>query len=182
MPPHVDDVEMGGGDSDAVDVAEADGAGIVDEAVILQEDGQLVRELSETLKPKKKATKRARVRDEVTTKVLNLLEKDAEDDDEVSLALASIGKRILKTLKEGQIDAVIDELNEVVGHHVRAARSGDMMGYQRHVTIQQPTQIQPPPQQQQQQKPGNFQQMPPPPLQRMDINYDLMTNNTYQNL
>ena len=179
-PPHVDDVEMGDGDSDAVDVGEADGAGIVDEAVILQEDGQPVSELSETPKPKKKATKRARERDDITTKVLNLLEKDAENDDEVSLALASIGKRILRSLKEGQIDAAIKELNEVVGCHVRAARSGDVMCYQRHVPIQQPPQIQPPPQQQQQ--PSNFQQMPPPPLHRLDSNYDLMTNSTYQNL
>ena len=62
-------------------------------------------------------------RDEVTAKVLNILEKDAEDDDKVSLALASIGKRIKKTLKDGQVYAVI-ELNEVVGYHVRAARSG----------------------------------------------------------
>ena len=74
-----------------------------------------------------------------------MLEKDAEDDDEVSLALASIGKRIKKALKDGQVDAVIDELNEVVGYHVRAARSGEVMGYQRQATIQQPPQIQPPP-------------------------------------
>ena len=69
--------------------------------------------------------------------MLNILEKDAEDDDEVSLALASIGKRI-KKLKDGQVDAVIDELNEVVGLHVKAARSGEVMGYQRQATIQQP--------------------------------------------
>ena len=77
--------------------------------------------------------------------MLNILEKDAEDDDEVSLALASIGKRIKKTLKEGQVDAVIDEMNKVVGRHVRAARSGKVVGYQRQATIQQPPQIQPPP-------------------------------------
>ena len=57
-------------------------------------------------------------------------------------------------------------MNEVVGRHVRAARSGQVMGYQRQATIQQPPQIQPPPQQQQQQppQPANFQPMPPPPL------------------
>ena len=59
----------------------------------------------------------------------------------MSLALASIGKRIKKTLKEGQVDAVIDELNEAVGQHMRAARSGEVMGYQRQPTIQQPPQI-----------------------------------------
>ena len=109
--PAADDVDMAGGDA----VAENEGEGIVAEAVILQEDGQPVHELLDTPKPKKKGTKHARERDEVTAKVLNILEKDAEDDDEVSLALASIGKRIKKTLEEGQVDAVIDELNEVVG-------------------------------------------------------------------
>ena len=54
-----DDVEMAGGDG----VADANGAGIVDEAnmtVILQEDGKPIRELVDTLKPKKKATKHVR--------------------------------------------------------------------------------------------------------------------------
>ena len=116
--------------------------------------------------------------------MLNILEKDADKDDEVSLALASIGQQIKKALKEGQVDAVIDELNEVVGCHVRAARSGKVVGYHRQATIQQPPHIQPPPQQQQQQppQPANFHPVPPPPLHRMDIAYDPMTNNTYQNL
>ena len=140
--PAPDDVDMAGGDA----VMENEGEGIVTEAVILQEDGQAVCKLLDTPKLKKKTTKRARERDEVTAKVLNILEKDAEDDDEVSLALASIGKRIKKALKEGQVDAVIDELNEVVGRHVRAARSGEVMGYHRQPTIQQQPQIQPPPQ------------------------------------
>ena len=109
--PAADDVDMAGGDA----VAENEGEVIVAEAVILQEDGQPVHELLDTPKPKKKGTKHARERDEVTAKVSNILEKDAEDDDEVSLALTSIGKRIKKALKEGQVDAVIDELNEVVG-------------------------------------------------------------------
>ena len=103
--PAPDDFEMAGGDA----VAENEGEGIVAKAVILQEDGQPVCNLVDTPKPKKKGTKCYRERDEVTAKVLNILEKDAEDDDEVSLALASIGKRIKKTLKDGQVDAVIDE-------------------------------------------------------------------------
>ena len=143
--PSLDDVKMAGGDA----VVENEGEGMVAEAIILQKDGQLLHELVDTPKPKKKGTKCARERDEVTAKVLNILEKDADDDDEVSLALASIGERIQKALKDGQLDAVIDELNEVVGHHVRAATSGKVMGYQRQATIQQPPQIQPPPQQQQ---------------------------------
>ena len=164
--PPWDDVEMAGGYA----VVKNKAASIIDEAVILQEDGQPVCNLVDTPKPKKKGTKHAKERDEVTAKVLNILEKDAEDDDEVSLALASICKRIKKTLKDGQVDAIIDELNEVVSHHVRAARNGEVMGYQRQATIQQVPQIQPPPQQQQQQppQPANFQPMPPPPLQRMD--------------
>ena len=92
------DVEMAGGDG----VVENEGEGIVAEAVILQEDGQAVWELVDTPKPKKKGTKHARERDEVTARMLNILEKDAEDD-EVSLALASIGKRIKQTLKVGKL-------------------------------------------------------------------------------
>ena len=34
----------------------------------------------------------------------------------------------------------------------------------------------------QQQQTSNYQPMPPPPLQRLDIAYDPMTNNSYQNL
>ena len=56
--------------------------------------------------------------------------------------MASIGKQIQKSLNEGQADAVIDELNEVVGCHVRAARSGGAVGYQRPATVQQPPQMQ----------------------------------------
>ena len=127
-----EDVEMGGGDSTVIAVAATGGTGVVDECTVIpivQVDGEPVCELVDTPKPKKEPTKRARERDEVTAKVLNILEKDADDDDEISLALASIGKRIKKTLKEGQVDAVIDELNEVVGHHVRAARTGVPMVY-----------------------------------------------------
>ena len=103
--------------------------------------------------------------------------------------MASIGKRIKKTLKEGQVDAVIDELNEVVGHHVQAARTGVPMVYQRQPVVHQQPQIQGPPQQQQQQQQQHQQPqqgenygIAPPPLQRMDIAYDPMNNNTCHNL
>ena len=185
-----EDVEMGGGDSPVIAVAATHGTGVVDECTvtpIVQVDGEPVHELVDTPKPKKKPTKHACERDEVTAKVLNILEKDADDDDEVSLALASIGKRIKKTLKEGQVDAVIDELNEVVGHHVWAARTGVPKVYQRQPVVHQKPQIQGPAQQQQQQQHQQPQQgekygMALPPLQRMDIAYDPMNNNTYHNL
>ena len=57
-----------------------------------------------------------------------MLEKD-DDEDEVSLALASIGKRIKKLLNDAQVEAILDDLNEVVGHHVRTARGSGVMGY-----------------------------------------------------
>ena len=174
-PPKSDDVEMGGGNTggDAGnDVTE--NQGVVDETTrtpILHEDGQPVRELVETPKPKKKCTMWARERDEMALKVLNMLKKD---EDEVTLALTSIGKRIMKSLSDAQVD-VLDELNEVVGHHVRTARGGGVMGYQRQPSVQQLPEMQRPPQQQQT---NNYQLMPP--LQRMDIGYDPMTNNSYQ--
>ena len=82
-------MEMGGG---VVAVAETDEAGVVDECTvtpIVQVDGEPVQEFVDTPKPKK-AIKCACERDEVTAKVLNILEKDVDDGDEVSLALASI--------------------------------------------------------------------------------------------
>ena len=69
--PAPDDVEMAGGDA----VVENEGEGIVVEAVIMQEDGQPVHERLHTPKLKKKGTKCTRERDEVTAKVLNILEK-----------------------------------------------------------------------------------------------------------
>ena len=172
---------MGGGDtgSDRGDDT-PDNSGIVAECTItpiLQDDGQPVRELVDTTKPKK-CTKRARERDDMAAKVLTMLEKD-DDEDEVSLALASIGKHIKKSLNDAQVGAVLDELNEVVGHHVRTARGGGIMGYQRQPSVTPAPQTQVPPQQQQT---SNYQPMPPPPLQRLDIAYDPMTNNSYQNL
>ena len=176
-----DDVAMGGGDTcgDRGDDT-PDNSGIVAECTItpiLQDDGQPVRELVDTTKPKKKCTKRACERDDMAAKVLTMLEKD-DDKDEVSLALASIGKCIKKSLNDAQVDAVLDELNEVVGCHVSTARGGDM-GYQRLPSVTLVPQTQVPPQQQQT---SNYQPNPPPPLQRLDIAYDPMTNNSYQNL
>ena len=136
----------------------------------------LSRELVNTTKPKNKCTKHACERDDMAAKVLTMLEKD---DDEVSLASASIGKRIKKSLNDAKVDAVLDELNEVVGHHVRTARGGGIMGYQRQSSVTLAPQTQVPPQQQQT---SNYQPMLPPPLQRLDIAYDPMTNNSYQNL
>ena len=104
-----------------------------------------------------------------------MLEKD--DDDEVTLALASMGKRIKKSLNDAQTDAILDELNDVIGYHVRTARGGGVMGYQRQPSVHQLPQMHGPPQQQ---AANNYQPMPP--LQRMDIGYEAMTNNSYQNL
>ena len=97
-------------------------------------------------------------------------------DDEVTLTLASIGKRIKKSFNDTQIDAILDELNEVVGYHVRTAQGGGVMGYKRQALVQQLRQMQGPPQQQ---ATNNYQPMPPPPLQKMDIGHDPMTNNSY---
>ena len=77
-----------------------------------------------------------------------------------------------------QPDAVLDELNEAVGHHVRTDRGCAVMEYLRQASVQQP-QMQGPPQQQ---ATENHQPMPPPPLQRMDIGYDPMTNIIYKHL
>ena len=80
---------------------------------------------------------------------MSILEKDNDYEHEVTLTLASIGKRIKKSLKDEQVDAVHDELNEVVGHHLRSARSGRVIGYQRlDTTVHQTAQMQAQPQMQ----------------------------------
>ena len=144
-----DDVEMGGGDTGGNGGDETpDNSAIVAECTItpiLQDDGQPVRELVDTTKPKKKCTKCALERDDMAAKVLTMLEKD-DDEDEVSLALASIGKHIKKSLNDAQVDAVLDELNEVVGSHVRTARGGGIMGYPRQPSVTPAPQTKGPPQ------------------------------------
>ena len=181
---------MAGGDVDGETSGQGEESnqGVVDEVTmtpILQDDGQPVHELVETAKPLKKCTKQSRERDDVTSKVLSILEKDNEYEDEVTLTLASIGKRIKKSLKDEQVDAVLDELNEVVGHHLRSARSGGVIGQRLDTTVHQTAQMQAQPQMQppppQHQQSNNYQLMPPA-LQRMDIAYDPMSNNSYQNL
>ena len=69
---------MGGGDTGGDGgVDAADTSGVVECTVtpILQDNGQPFRELVDTAKPKKKSTKHTRERDDMTSKVLNILKR-----------------------------------------------------------------------------------------------------------
>ena len=127
---------MGGGPAGA----NAEGAGEADEFTVTpvpDKNKEPLHELSDAPKPMKKQTKLHGQDDKHAGK----------DDNEVTLALASIGKMIKKSLKEEEADAIIDKLNEVVGCHVCAVHGGVIM-YQRQHTLHQPAQLKPLSQQQ----------------------------------
>ena len=71
-------------------------------------------ELPNTPKPPMKYTKQ----DEITTKMLAMMENDSKELDDIEMAMGAIAKRLKKGLHEDEIDAAVDELNEVVGRHL----------------------------------------------------------------
>ena len=78
------------------------------------------RELGDTPKPKPRVSKRQKQNDEFKKKqVINLLN---QDDDDIDLYFQSLAKKLKRTLTEGDIDNVMDEINGVVSRHVRQAR------------------------------------------------------------
>ena len=131
-------------------------------------------ELANTPKLPLKYTKCGHERDEITTKILAIMENDFKELDDIEMVMGAIAKCLKKGLHEDEIDAAVDELNEVVGRHLRQARERKA-GYNRPAaTAPAPTQ------------PPAYTQLPQmPPLQRMDqtYTYDVaMNNTTYQNL
>ena len=123
-----------------------------------------------------KYTKHGRECDELTTKMLSMMEIEPKEDDKIEMAMAAIAKCLKKGLQEDKIDAVVDELNEAVARHLRQARERKA-GYKRPSPVATATAPAPPP--------PVYSQLPQmPPLQRMDqsFTYDAMNNTTFQNL
>ena len=85
------------------------------------EEGNLVadRELGDAPKPKPRVSKRQKQNDEFQKQVINLLD---QEDDDIDLYFQSLAKKLKRTLTEGEIDNVMDEINGVVSRHVRQAR------------------------------------------------------------
>ena len=81
--PNSDYVEMGGGNTGG-ETAHNSGVDKCNITPILQDNGQSVRELVETAKLKKKCSKCACERDDMASKVLNMLEKDDDEDESVT--------------------------------------------------------------------------------------------------
>ena len=71
-------------------------------------------ELRNTPKLLMKYTKRGCERDEITTKMLAIMENDSKEVDDIEMAMGAIAKCLKKGLHEDEIDAAVDELNEVV--------------------------------------------------------------------
>ena len=85
------------------------------------EEGNLAadRELGDTPKLKPRVSKRQKQNDEFQKQVINLLD---QEDDDIDLYFQSLAKKLKRTLTEGEIDIVMDEINGVVSRHVRQAR------------------------------------------------------------
>ena len=77
------------------------------------------RELGDTPKPKPRVSKRQKQNDEFQKQIINLLD---QEDDDVDLYFQSLSKKLKRTLTEGEIDNVMNEINGVVSRHVRQAR------------------------------------------------------------
>ena len=102
-----------------------------------------------------------------------MIETELKEDDKIEMAMGTIAKRLKKGLQEDEIDAAVDELNEVVARHLCQARERKA-GYKRISPVATATTPAPP----------AYSQLPQmPPLQRMDkpFSYDAM-NNIFQNL
>ena len=50
--------------------------------------------------------------------MLAIMENDSKEVDYIEMAMGAIMKRIKKGLHEDEINAAVDELNEVVGRHL----------------------------------------------------------------
>ena len=102
--------------------------------------------------------------------MLAIMENDSKEVYDIEMAMGAITKCLKKGLHEDDIDAAVDELNEVVGRHLQQARERKA-GYNRPAaTAPVPTQ------------PPAYTQLPQmPALQRMDQTYmyDTMNNTTY---
>ena len=118
-----------------------------------------------------KYTKCGREHDELKTKMLSMMETEPKEADE-----GTIAKHLKKGLEEDEIDAAVDELNEVVARHLHQAKERKA-GYKRPSPVATATVPAPPP-------PAYLQLPQMPPLQRMDqsFTYDAMNNTTFQNL
>ena len=81
------------------------------------EEGNLAadRELEDTPKLKPRVSKRQKQNDEFQKQVINLLD---QEDDDIDLYFQSLAKKLKRTLTEGGIDIVMDEINGVVSRHI----------------------------------------------------------------
>ena len=50
--------------------------------------------------------------------MLAIMENDSKEADDIEMAMGTIVKCLKKGLHEDEIDAAVDELNEVVGRHL----------------------------------------------------------------
>ena len=104
-----------------------------------------------------------------------MMETEPKEDEEIEMVMGAIAKHLKKGLQQDEIDAAVDELNEVVGRHLCQARE-KKAGYKRPSPVAMATAPAPPP---------AYIQLPQmSPLQRMDqsFNYDAMNNTTFQTL
>ena len=82
--------------------------------------------------------------DELTTKMLSMMETQPKEDEKIEMAMGAIAKCLKKGLQEDEIDAAVDELNEVVARHLHQAKERKA-GYKRPSPVATATAPAPPP-------------------------------------
>ena len=81
-----------------------------------------LREFRETPKPESKFCKeKHKETEEIQSKILNMIDKDKAD--EIDLAFAALNKWVKRTLNEEELEDLMDEINQIATHHIKASGS-----------------------------------------------------------
>ena len=141
-------------------------------------------EIGESKKPKVHVTKKREQQDEFQERMLQLVEGQVQvldESDDIDLALQAVGKRMKRHLDTIQRDDMIDEMQQLVSHFIKASRNNP--GNSKAIPTMpqmQPAPV-PPPVAESTSGTGTLPTMPQ--LQRMDaFHYDVNTNQTYYNM
>ena len=76
-------------------------------------------ELINTPKPESRATKRAKDQADFQAKVMKLVD---QEEDELSMTLSALGKKIKRSLSEDKIDELMDEIQMLVSSFIRSKK------------------------------------------------------------
>ena len=72
-----------------------------------------------TPKPESQTTKRAKDQADFQTKVMKLVD---QEEDELSMTLSALGKKIKRNLTEDEIDELMDEIQMLVSRFIKSKK------------------------------------------------------------